>query len=57
MATIAPETYKLMLERANWKSPSDVHMLQAMAADDVTLTNLYAEFVESRELDKDQNNS
>ena len=44
---IDPDTYKLMLTRINWDNPADVHYIQAVAADDVTLTNLYVEYVES----------
>ena len=57
MAQIDPETYRLMLERTNWDNMPEVHMVQAIAADDVTLTNIYTEFVDSRQKDQDENNS
>ncbi len=57
MPHMSPETYKLMLTRVRWDKPADVHYIQAIAADDPTLTNLYVEYVESLQQDGDENNS
>lgn len=53
MSAINPEVYRLMLERTDWTDVSQVHYIQSVAADDPTLTNLYAEYVASREEDSD----
>lgn len=57
MALMDPDVYKLMLQRTNWDKPNEVHYIQAVAADDVTLTNLYREYVESNNIFGDEEKS
>lgn len=38
-----PEEYKTILEELDWTDFNKVFQAQAIAADDVTLTNLYVE--------------